>query len=474
MGKDGENDVEVIRDFRICSECIGEAFLSAEVNQDGTHETCAYCDKPGKTISIDELAERTQGVLEEHFYVTSQDSSRFDDERSGEPIVDVIADAAHIDEDPATHVQQVLEHDNYDHEAAKMQEENPFEEGAHYKEKGPQTYELSAEWSDFETSLKTESRLFNREAEAALDSVFSDLADHKTKAGKPVIVAAGPGAELPSLYRARVFHTNDKLEAALARPDLEVGPPPWRFAVAGRMNSRGISVFYGSGTPEAALAEIRPPVGSRAVVGRFDLIRPLQLLDVEALQSIFVTGSIFDSTFMPRLAKARFLQGLSQRITVPVMPDDEPFEYLVTQAIADYLANRKNPIIDGIIYPSVQCGHKQMNVVLFHKSARVEELPIPAGTEISASLSDHSDGYVSPDYWVSEKTPPKEEDEVDENSFDVSTFLLATKGSSDDLRTAALKLDLDSVKVHHVEQVSFKTEEFGVKRHRMEKKDPKY
>ena len=36
-----------------------------------------------------------------------------------------------------------------------------------------------------------------------------------------------------------------------------------------------------------------------------------------------------------------FLRSLSGRITRPVMPDDEPFEYLATQAIADFLFNYK-------------------------------------------------------------------------------------------------------------------------------------
>jgi hypothetical protein len=467
-------DVEVVREYRVCSACIGEPFLSANVEHDGTHDPCTYCTSFKKTISIGELAKQTKNVLEEHFYQTSLDSPRFDDERQGDSIVEVIASAAEIDEAPAKHVQQVLENDNYDHDMAQMQEECPFEEEAHYAEKGPQTYELSAAWSDFETGLKTETRLFNREAEATLDSVFTDLAGHKTKTGKPVIVLAGPGTALGSLYRARTFHTDGKLNAALVRPDLEIGPPPWRASVAGRMNSRGISVFYGSGTPEAALAEIRPPVGSRVVVGRFDLIRPLQLLDVEALRSIFVSGSLFDPTFMPRLEKARFLQGLSRRITVPVMPDDEPFEYLVTQAIADYLANRKDPLIDGIIYPSVQCGHQEVNAVLFHKSARVEKLPIPEGTDISASLYDHSDGDVSPDYWVWENTPPEKPKEDDENSFDVNAFLLSSRESNDDVREPTLRLELTSVKVHHVEMVSFKTEEFDVKRHRSEKTESKF
>ena len=41
-------------------------------------------------------------------------------------------------------------------------------------------------------------------------------------------------------------------------------------------------------------------------------------------------------------------------MTAPVMPDDEPLEYLVTQTIADYLATRTEPALDGILYPSAQ------------------------------------------------------------------------------------------------------------------------
>jgi hypothetical protein len=81
---------------------------------------------------------------------------------------------------------------------------------------------------------------------------------------------------------------------------------------------------------------------------------------------------------------------------------------------------------------------------------------------------------VSPDYWVLEKTPPAELKEVDENSFDVNAFLSSSRESNDDIRKAALRLDLGSVKAHHVEQVSFETEEFDVKRHRSEKKESKF
>ncbi|MFK4535162.1 hypothetical protein ABIA00_003345 [Bradyrhizobium ottawaense] len=51
-----------------------------------------------------------------------------------------------------------------------------------------------------------------------------------------------------------------------------------------------------------------------------------------------------------------FLRTLSARITRPVMPDDEHFEYLATQAVADFLATESSVPIDGIIFPSVQAA----------------------------------------------------------------------------------------------------------------------
>ena len=51
------------------------------------------------------------------------------------------------------------------------------------------------------------------------------------------------------------------------------------------------------------------------MIGRFQITRPLKLLDVEALRSIYVEGSIFDSTYIERLKKAKFLVSLSSQIT---------------------------------------------------------------------------------------------------------------------------------------------------------------
>jgi hypothetical protein len=228
------------------------------------------------------------------------------------------------------------------------------------------------------------------------------------------------------------------------------------------MNARGIALFYGATHEDVAIAETRPPVGSHVVVGRFDISRPLKLLDVEALKGIFVKGSIFDPLFLERQKKAAFLSHLSSQITLPVMPDDEPFEYLVTQAIADYLANLRSPQLDGLIYPSVQHGKDRKNVVLFHKAACVKALDLPRGTTISAHTSTYDEDGQQPDFRVYEIVPGSTvKDEVDPEDFE--SYL----PSPSDHRQPVLSVDTDSINVHRIERAAYSRETFKVPRYRM-------
>jgi hypothetical protein len=258
----------------------------------------------------------------------------------------------------------------------------------------------------------------------------------------------------------------------LKRPDIEVGPPPALAATSGRMNAQGIAVFYGATDPLVALAEVRPPVGSTVAVGRFELIRPVRLLDVEALRSVNVKGSIFDRTFISRLERAKFLRWLSRRITMPVMPDDEPFDYLATQAIADFLATEMNPALDGLLYPSVQGSQGKLNVVLFHNSARVQELDIPKGVEISAHLSHETEDGPEVDYWVFEEVPPAvPSPPAEAHDLPFMSEPLQASHRDFDERPPTLKLDVPSLTVHHVSGIKFHTEAHSVHRHRSEKRE---
>jgi len=200
--------------------------------------------------------------------------------------------------------------------------------------------------------------------------VFGDIDQLKTHDGRPLVVAAGPQTSIDHLYRSRDFQAVDQLKDALGRPDLHLGSPPARAARAGRMNAQGIAVFYGATHALVAIAEVRPPVGSEVVVARFNFCRLLRLLELTALEDVQDGGSIFDPTLKQRLERAAFLRTLCGRMARPVMPDDEAFEYLPTQAVADFLGTMNEPRLDGIVFPSAQTSEGR-NVVLFHHAARV-------------------------------------------------------------------------------------------------------
>ena len=67
-------------------------------------------------------------------------------------------------------------------------------------------------------------------------------------------------------------------------------------------------------TTEACVAEARAPVGSHVVLARFEVLR-------------------FDPDFAQREGRTAFLRRVVREISRPVMPQDEAFEYLPTQAV---------------------------------------------------------------------------------------------------------------------------------------------
>ncbi len=473
---------------RICCECIREAFLSQQVAKEGNAGECSYCGETLPCIPIEELADHIETAFDDHYVRTANypDSwqeramadpeSSYEWDREGQPAHDAIEEAAAIPSEAAADVLEILDNRHGDFDSAAMGEETEFSTETYYEEKGASAQAWHEEWHGFEQSLKTEARFFSRSAAELLARVFGHIDTLKTKPRHPLVVEAGPGRKLPHLYRARVFQSEGRLEEALCRPDLHLGPPPARLASAGRMNGRGISVFYGATNAGVALAEVRPPVGSKVAVAKFEIIRPLRLLDLTALDGVQDGGSIFDPSLKGRLERVAFLKTLGERMTRPVMPDDEAFDYLATQAVADFLATENEPRLDGIIFGSAQAKTGR-NVVLFHKAARVEEMQFPQGTEITA----HS-GYGTEDGWeveygVSEAVPKPKAPAPPKDDGPLTGFLpQAYDPYSVDggYREAALRVDENSVEVHHVEWVKVKSTSFAVSRHRHEKQDWKF
>ncbi len=290
-----KNDVEELASKAVCTQCIGDRYLRSQVRAKKFVAECDYCGKRRYATTIGDLSDWIQVAFENHYDLTSPDAEGAeliaikagdaDFERHGDPAVDAIAEAADLSDEVAEDVRQVLEDQCYDHGKAEVSEESGFEEDSYYARLDVDDVGFLEGWTQFELMLQRQSRFFLRGAELLLKEIFNGLADHKTQRGRRVIVEAGPGRKLASFVRARAFRSDKDLGEALKRPDLEIGPPPHTFATAGRMNPHGISAFYGAIEARTAIAEIRPPVGSRVVTGRFELLRPARLLDVAALES---------------------------------------------------------------------------------------------------------------------------------------------------------------------------------------------
>lgn len=490
MSDDADEDEK-----RVCDSCVADTYLTAEIQCAGRVGSCAYCDAERSTIGLEELADWVEGAFERHFDRSSTEpepweyalladrESSYSFSRQGEPVVSAIADAVGIDEDIASDVQMILEARHSDFDAAAAGGETEFDGDSYYVEKPINDRIWRAEWDYFERSLKTEARYFSRSAAAHLNALFGGVEALKTRDNRPLVVDAGPGHELNSLYRGRVFQSVDPLEEALARPDLKLGPPPSAYAAAGRMNATGISVFYGADQEGVVIAEVRPPVGAKVVVAKFEIVRPLRLLDLTALGDVVVEGSIFDPTYAQSLERAAFLRTLSRKMTRAVMPDDASFEYLTTQAIADFLATEAADPLDGIIFPSVQVSGTGTNVVLFHKAARVARLDLPDGTEVkssSGSWEDDGDNMHWETYYEAvEYVPPPDpegtsgkssDDHARGGPIDLETLHRLWIERDSDPREPTLRVLPESLKVHHVTGVVFAKVEHEVKRRRRVRK----
>jgi hypothetical protein len=331
-------------------------------------------------------------------------------------------------------------------------ENDPYEDEDPWFERRTDTEgPMSTSWKEAEASLRTESRYVNPMAMAMLDSVFREIADDRTKTDEPVITEVGPGTGRTELFRARVFSTSEDLENAMRHPERLLGTPAAGIGRAGRMNAKGQPVFYGATTTEIAIAEVRPPVGSWVVVAAFEIIRPLRLLHLSRLRGLKLdeTLSLFDPKSVTRAQRRDFLRVLSEQMVMPVMPDLEEREYLLTQVISDYLATHPATSLDGIIYPSAQLGpsmesDESDNVVLFAKSSFVRNANAGSNTASFSLWEYDEDGprrYLRPEISIT-STPPAEV-KIDPAS---------------DARPESLALRFDRIKVHRISRVEYQTE----------------
>ena len=470
----------------ICHDCVGDPFLAEVVRAEGTRVACSYCDAIGEALLLDDLAQRIHEVLQDHFELTPNQPTGYaymldkDSwwERPGYPVANVIADIAGVSENIAIDMMKLLS-DRYGYPAIKDGEENPYDSDACYEERETEDWA----WKTFCDQIRSHGRFFNTYAEDELTYIFGDLDTQKTFRSKPVIREINPNSESGYIWRGRTAQSSKELEAILKSPAREIGPPPPRLAKGGRMNALGIPVFYGAMEKDTCVAELRAPVGSQVVGAKFNLLRPVRLLDLEALTEIWnIDASHFDPNFDKRAGRTASLWSLVREICRPVMPQDEAFEYLPSQVVAEYLANKLDLRLDGIIYRSSQTGCGR-NVVLFNSACGVEPDDLPEGTEVKVDIhydkydeddDERDDGYIRVSEIVpsTHSTPPRNDDTALWDALLFSTIWDDNEGEEfPTYSEPTLRIDMKSIFVLDIKSVRYDYHSREIFRHRRVKSE---
>ncbi len=452
-----------LSEMLICGDCIHEECLRSQIFMVGCDGVCSYCCKQNKTKSLEWLSGKIRDCIQGNYSLTNSEpdasewavladkESGYDWEREGQQIKDLILELLGIDSNAiASDIQEYL----CDLGPDENDTENPYEEDAYYEE-GPVEKRCPQDsWDSFCLEVKYRSRFFNIKLEDMLNQFLGGVHSLLSRNGDSVVEIIKPGSASEfSIFRARTAQSERDIEKILISPTDELGAPPRNYVRSGRMNPAGISVFYGATDRNPCIAESRALVGSYVVIGSFNVLREVRLLNLDKLRDIEYRGSLFDSKSHLHWEQAAFLQVLVKEFTRPVMPDDKELEYLPTQVVAEYLVEKISPKIDGIIFQSSQLpSDHHNNIVLFNHASFVEPHLLPEDSKISIDF-----GWRENDYNYDDSISVFEK---------VSNKKILEKPSDGKNETATLRLDVNKIEVHRVDSVLYKTAKRSVSRSR--------
>lgn len=440
---------------RICSNCVSDVYLKGVFDQSqNTDQACDYCGLLVPTIGMECLAEMCNEVIENFYEVSSLTDAviLYGRTAEGNTLPEILYALLDPPSDAVDDLIELLGEMWFDWSS----HEHQYGEDPSFIEKSSLGRELGNDWNQMEESLRYEARFLNPTASNLLERIFGSIENDKTLFNDSVVVQLGVGSEFDTLFRARGFQTIDAMEDAFVHPERHFGPPPPGKGLAGRMNAKGVPVFYGATKPEIAISEVRPPVGSHVVVAQFKVIRPLRVLDLRKLGALKLKpeASYFDPDTVKQATRNDFLRGLTHEIGMPVVPELEDHRYVVTQAIADFLATHQKLNLDGIIFPSAQHPEKEVdnpgsNVILFNKASVVKFTDQQNGKRTQAYLFEHDEdgSRLEPMIWTEVR-------QDDSNNM----------WRSRDLPIPALQLDLDAISIYVINGVRYETSSYRVRR----------
>jgi hypothetical protein len=356
--------------------------LSARIKREGENGNCDVCgETKSHVFDLEQLATVLRNAIQDNFatgatrYVPN-DSDRNEYEPYGDSLETVVAEVLGQDlENFEELVEAIVEGEDY---RPQDGEESFFGNGDLYvrvKRRETAAY-FSSHWRHLIDELKHRRRFFSEEVRDFFDGLFKNVETLKTwelDVFNQVGSVVQEHAQGMVVFRARKIEEWEFTDVC-EDPFAKVGPPPRSKAGSGRMSPEGVVALYCAMDQETALAELRPAIGEVTAVIGLAFTRKLRLLNMERLERSLDEGlgEILDENFDTNESTRNFLRKLHSLVSLPVVPGKES-EYLITQAMAEYLAHVYVPKLDGIVFKSVQCAGG-MNIVLFAEQNPIEAL----------------------------------------------------------------------------------------------------
>lgn len=247
-----------------------------------------------------------------------------------------------------------------------------------YNKKGCEEY--SHRWIRFRKLILQEQRFFNVDAQKQLEKIFNGIHLIQNDHHEPAVNKLIPGSDNAVFYRARLGNENNARRNIMKDPATELGPPPFQKSTAGRMNSPGIMAFYGAFDIETCIAELRPAVGQTVITAKFELNRPILVLDTTGFSSKPKSFDTFTKKHIERMKLWKFMTEFMRKIAQPCLPGSEHLDYIPMQVVSEYLTHLhvlpssygRQKKIEGIIYWSAQ-KEDGKNIAIFGKAGMVKE-----------------------------------------------------------------------------------------------------
>lgn len=237
---------------------------------------------------------------------------------------------------------------------------SPFESEDHER------WYVVGSWRQIAYELTHGQRFFNDAARTFFELLIGEALDAKApdRPGAPALVTAhGVGT---SFFRSRIANDEREARSFAENPEVALGAAPKERAANNRMSPAGIPLLYVSREMNTCIAEVRPAIGDTVVVGRFQSTKPLKFFDFTALNHWLEHEplSLFDPNYQKRNQHRMLLKYLHDEISRPVRATDT--DYVMTQALAEFIRYEKKWEFDGIVFKSVQC-QGGVNYVLFDR-----------------------------------------------------------------------------------------------------------